>query len=331
VYLLDQVAQYRAPFVVVSDHSGERWHLSGAAEAAADVRKCPTRYVLSDELTTLCTDLAYSKGARVFGCMDLMRIPARRLWIEWAYNPWLTRMTEYGFKGDSSRSAGGRHGILLQASADGLRGSMRSFWSFGPLQSEVYASSVVSHFRLDGPLDRHSPICANGLRVSDADADPDNILPQCFHFELEKTWADYYSSTVTDGEQRRRILSLAVATLAPAVPFVLAFLLLLLSRQGLPLTSSRLEHLNALRSSRGKQPLLDHIEVRAPLFASSPTVSQPELALRIRRGPRLHHVRGHLVRRANQLFWRVPHLRGSAKHGVVQSRTVTWMVDGASV
>src|SRR5262249_37042003 len=158
-----QVAQYQVPFVVVSDQSGERWHLSGAAEAAAEVRRCPTRYVLSDELTTLCTDLAYSKGARVFGCMDLLRIPAQRLWIEWTYNPWLTRMTDYGFKGDSARSSGGRHGILVQAAADGLRGSMRSFWSFGPLQSEVCASSVVSHFRLDGPLDPHSPICANGL------------------------------------------------------------------------------------------------------------------------------------------------------------------------
>jgi hypothetical protein len=30
------------------------------------------------------------------------------------------------------------------------------------------------------------------------------------------------------------------------------------------------------------------------------------------------------VRRGTQIFWRVPHLRGSARSGVVRTRTVTW-------
>jgi hypothetical protein len=33
-------------------------------------------------------------------------------------------------------------------------------------------------------------------------------------------------------------------------------------------------------------------------------------------------VRGHLVRREDRVFWRVPHLRGSAARGMVRSRTV---------
>jgi hypothetical protein len=41
-----------------------------------------------------------------------------------------------------------------------------------------------------------------------------------------------------------------------------------------------------------------------------------------RRGPRLHHVRGHIARRGDKVFWRLPHLRGSARLGVVRSRTV---------
>jgi hypothetical protein len=36
----------------------------------------------------------------------------------------------------------------------------------------------------------------------------------------------------------------------------------------------------------------------------------------------LHHVRGHIVRRGNKVFWRSPHLRGDARLGVVRSRTV---------
>jgi hypothetical protein len=35
-------------------------------------------------------------------------------------------------------------------------------------------------------------------------------------------------------------------------------------------------------------------------------------------------VRGHLVRRGAELFWRVPHLRGNARFGAVRTRTVTW-------
>jgi hypothetical protein len=36
------------------------------------------------------------------------------------------------------------------------------------------------------------------------------------------------------------------------------------------------------------------------------------------------------VRRGSQLFWRVPHLRGSARSGVVRTRTVIWTFDGAT-
>jgi hypothetical protein len=41
-----------------------------------------------------------------------------------------------------------------------------------------------------------------------------------------------------------------------------------------------------------------------------------------RRPPRLHHVRGHLVRREDRVFWRMAHLRGHALEGLVRSRTV---------
>jgi hypothetical protein len=36
----------------------------------------------------------------------------------------------------------------------------------------------------------------------------------------------------------------------------------------------------------------------------------------------MHHVRGHLVRRYNTVFWRRPHWRGHARLGCVRSRSV---------
>ncbi|MBS0419854.1 MAG: hypothetical protein JSR66_19235 [Proteobacteria bacterium] len=318
MYLLDQIAQCRTPFVVVSEN-GSNWRLSGAADAAADIRDCPTRYVLSDDLTTVCTDLAYSKGARVFDCMDLLRIPAKRLWVEWSYRPWVNRMSRYGFKTSSSD---GRFGVLLRSSADGLEGSLRSFWNFGAAQPDVYASSVVSHFRLDGSV----AAGAADMRVYDFESDPDNILSESFRFGFEESWGSYYRSVLSDAEARRKVLLVSMSPMAPAIPFLLAFLLLLLNRDGLPQEPARLGRLNAARGRCGKHALLDHIQVRAPMFARAPTTTSADRGANERRAPRLHHVRGHLVRRADQLFWRVPHLRGSARLGVIQSRTVTWTV-----
>lgn len=113
-----------------------------------------------------------------------------------------------------------------------------------------------------------------------------------------------------------------LGTIALDVPLLLTFCLLLNARTGLPQREPDLERLNRARCRRGKPPLLAHIEARSPLL--------PELrvarsaAAGTRQSPRLHQVRGHLVRRGNQLFWRVPHLRGSARAGTVASRTVIW-------
>ncbi len=79
--------------------------------------------------------------------------------------------------------------------------------------------------------------------------------------------------------------------------------------------------INRKRRAHGRPTLLDHIEVRASLDSiqqSEPGGSEPTG----RQSPRLHHVRGHLVRRDNHIFWRVPHLRGSAARGMVRSRTI---------
>jgi hypothetical protein len=78
--------------------------------------------------------------------------------------------------------------------------------------------------------------------------------------------------------------------------------------------------INRKRLANGRAPLLDHIEVNASLDAVSTGEATGEGSGRL--SPRLHHVRGYLVRRENRVFWRVPHLRGSGARGAVRSRTV---------
>jgi hypothetical protein len=109
---------------------------------------------------------------------------------------------------------------------------------------------------------------------------------------------------------------------------LLAFFLMLNTRSGLPQEPSQLGRLNRARCRSGKVPLLDHIDVRAP-FPCGHVFQASESLPSGRRRPRMHHVRGHIVRRRNELFWRVPHVRGKASGGVLKSRTVTWTFDRA--
>jgi len=89
--------------------------------------------------------------------------------------------------------------------------------------------------------------------------------------------------------------------------------------------------LNRKRLARDRAPLLDHVEVHASLPPETRARNDAsEDMAGVRRPPRLHHVRGHLVRREDRVFWRAPHLRGNALQGSVRSRTVCLSFSQAS-
>jgi hypothetical protein len=332
--LADRVAQCRAPFVVQNEANYALTHLSGASDFAADVAKCPIRYVFNDDLTRLCTALAYSKGARHLDCADLLHVPAQHIWVEWCESAWLSELQRYGMHTDANTAPhAGRRGALIRSSADGRRGLIRSFWSVGETEFDVLASSMEAYFDLDtepgeepaapdqGDLPGPHAICVFDSVHKDVD-----ILRRCFRFRYERSWAIYYQSAMLSPDRAEAVARHALGTIAPDIPMLLAFFLLLSTRTGLPRRTQPLERLNRARLRAGKVPLLDHVEVMSPLMNEN-FGSSGNGAGAGRRAPRLHHVRGHLVRRGSQLFWRVPHLRGSARSGVVQSRTVTWTID----
>jgi hypothetical protein len=328
--LADRIAQCRTPFIVQNTKDGGITHLSGAATFANEILTCPTRYVLCDELTRLCAALAYSKGSTTLSCADLLHVPAERVWIEWCEAPWLAELIRYGFKGDRQSIAGGRRGALIQSSASGRRGLIRAFWATGDSDLEVLASSMEAYFDFDTPAGEEpaAPDASNRSTVSvfDREVGDADILRRCFRFRFERTWGEYYASAALSAEQRQTIALHALGTIAIEVPVILAFLLLLATRPGLPRRPLMLERINRSRSKTGRAPLLPHVEVFAPLIPEYPPSNGRGFSNE-RRSPRLHHVRGHLVRRGSQLFWRVPHLRGNCRAGVVRTRTVTWTLD----
>jgi hypothetical protein len=325
--LVDQVAQSRTPFIAVCSSTGDQTRLSGASDCADVVAGCPIRYVLTDDLTRLCAALAYSKGAQTLSCTDVMRIPAERLWVEWAYAPWRNELDLYGFRPARDKFGnGGRRGAMLTASRDGRRGQVRTFWSTGEAEFGVCASAMLANFDFDAPEPDITCILPRRLRVANGQDDKDSALRRCFDFEFEKSWAHYYERANLSEAKRQIIENHSLSTIALDIPLLLALFLLLNTRSGLPQQQSQLEHLNRSRIRCGKSPLLDHIEVSAP-FPSKYAFARPDSSPCGRRRPRLHHVRGHLVRRRNELFWRMPHLRGNGNTGVLKTRTVTWAFD----
>jgi len=329
VKLIDSVVQYHAPFVVQNDTDGKVTPLNNTADCAALIERCPLRYVLTDNLTRLCADLAYSKGAGTVACADLLHVPAESLWVEWCNEPWQNALEQYGFPlVPSAAQWVGRRGAWIRSSSDGRRGLVRTFWSTDA--ADVLASSVEAYFDFDtGTGEEPEPLDGKqGLagRVFDSERADDDCLARCFRFRYEQSWSEYYGSSGLSGELSSALWRHAVGTIATDIPMLLAFFLLLATRNGLPQRPQLFARLNLRRRQRGKAPLLDHIEVTSPVLPEYCDYQRCAPVLS-RRSPRLHHVRGHLVRRGSQIFWRVPHLRGSSRPGVVHSRTVTWTFD----
>src|SRR5580658_5733321 len=268
--LADHIAQCRTPFIVENPKDGSVTCLNNAAAFAKNIDNCATRYVLSDELTTLCTALAYSKGASTLACADLLHVPAERVWIEWTEAPWRNELARYGFKNPVDSASSGRRGVFIQSTPQGRRGLLRTFWADGESDVNVLSSSMEAYFDFDAGegeepevFDRQqrSSICVSDDAAGDAD-----ILRRCFRFRFERSWQDYYERAQLTSVQATALSHHALGTIAIDIPVLLAFFLLLATRPGLPRRPLMLERLNKARARSGKAPLLEQIEVFAPLL-----------------------------------------------------------------
>jgi hypothetical protein len=311
--LADRIVQCRTQFIVENTKDGSVTHLNGATAFCKEIDSCATRYVMSE-----------------LACADLLHVPAERTWIEWTEAPWLNELARYGFKSPVDAAHSGRRGVLIQSTPQGRRGLFRTFWASGESELNVLSSSMEAYFDFDtqegdepAAFDRgqQSSIC-----VSDNAVERPDILRRCFRFRFERSWQEYYERAQLTSVEAAALAHHAIRTIAIDIPVMLAFLLLLATRPGLPRRPLMLERLNRARAKSGKAALLEQIEVFTPRLPKYQSVgSCRSSASRLPRS--LRHVRGHLVRRGSKLFWRMPHLRGSARGGSIRARTVTWLFD----
>jgi hypothetical protein len=329
MHLLDRVAHCRAPWVLALDRTPvARFEVTGPSRYAARVAGCPLRFVLGDDLTRACAELAFAGGARLAGCLDLLRIPAHQMWIEW--NDEVHQRVIYQCRSAAeydTAASGRRVGVFLQGSADGYVALARTFWvdAAADESSGVNLSPLETHIDLRSEFTETTDIpgvLSGGFaRISDRDDAAMASLFDHVRFRFDESWSAYYRAAAINPGTQRELLHASLATVARDVPLLFAFFLLLSAKDATRSTPVSRAAINRKRQAHGRAPLLDHIEVRASLDAVHDT--DPEGSrLTGRQSPRLHHVRGHLVRREDRVFWRVPHLRGSGSRGMVHSRTV---------
>jgi hypothetical protein len=327
VRLLDHIAQCNVPFLV-RQNCGNVWRLTGAADFSAAVARCPLRYVLSDELVRACVELAYSEGDELSGCLDLVHLPAERLWVEWnelAQREALGGVLPECVPSDEKRLE--RSGVLICAERGGRSASLRTFFLPSVEPREPLVAALETLLELDGggaTAPAEAVLKGGAVSVCDPQSEGVSALLQCARFRLDSAWQRYYESVLAgplDPVQGARVTRLLTSSVAFDIPMLLALFLLMTVRADLVQTTINPERLNRKRARFGRPPLLEHIEVSTPLLmrAAYRNAERPTAA---RSGPRFHHVRGHIVRRRNTVYWRGPHWRGHLRLGQVRSRTV---------
>ena len=297
-------------------------HLPIPSDFAQDVLTCPLRLVLNDDLVRCSTELGFADGDRLAGCSDLIRVPSERLWVEWNDMPRKACLEQIAHLPPTCGVPARRAGALIRAHADGRSGEVRTFWSTP--DERIYCAALVAEFDLDTEIRASDEVSIfdggySGVALLNEPA-IDAMLAH-IRFRFETPWLDYYRAAGLSQSDQVMVLRTALGTSAFDLPMLFALFLLMSAKDGARRRPVNLERLNRSRRAAGKFPLLEHIEVNSSLAGQhSAAGSAPHGDSHSSR--RLHHVRGHLARRGHTIYWRSPHLRGSARLGVIKTRTV---------
>lgn len=298
--LLDQVAQAVHPVSVVHPRLGNIL-LPGAERFASQMGEVGSRLVLQPDVTRTLGGMILSQPDLLTECLDLVRIPARTIWIEW---------DDACLSPETERLAGGpgqRAGILVHGDEAGRAGTLRSFWrsEFG---AEVSAGEL--HFDLDEVVENAAGGCDDELQ---------EVLSHT-RLVMDPLWEAYYRHAAPDTKTMHEAWKVVRSTLWRDMLVLLGYSLMAGMRSELTMEPSDLDRLNRARRKRKVPELLGFVEVGVGLFGRRGPLNGGAGSSSNRSASRLHHVRGHFVRRGDILFWRRPHLRGDVALGPAPTR-----------
>lgn len=295
--LIDRVVN--APAIAeLTDSTGRVHYAPGVGAKAEAIRSCGLRYILDKTASQECMTLVSGANNGLFDPQSpLLRMPSDQFWMEWF--------------GDAVAQP--KVGLLVESDATGRCGSLTGYFQ----DEQGRADKVGLHVEFDlaqAATDRDS----TALVLRHERYQHLNGLLSCATLRVEPLWEAFFIAR--DGHLGAQLLADLGTNCWYFLPVACAFAAMINSDGVLREAPSQLERLNRARRRRGVPALLDHIEVSMQLGQRSGP-SGSGISGRRKRAPRLHHVRGHFVRRAGKTFWRSPHLRGDAEAPAIR-RTV---------
>lgn len=302
MYLYDQVAQSTSE-TRARDAAGRLHRVPGPADFAGRLRDCGVRYVLDDTVRDTCLQLLCVRTDMICLADPCYRLPHETTWIEWTDPP---------PPGSAARPR--RAGVIVCADDGGRSGTMTGICEGN--DAAPWVAQVSFRFDFDREISGDDVLL--GMPIESV-RDPGEAMRLFRHCEIsvDRSWLGYFAAS---GGILRSELEQLVIRSAPDFGMLCAFLLLISLECAAIVPREDLEKLNRARVRAGRPALLEHSDVRLRLAVASGARDGSGDASRS--APRLHPVRGHLVRRAGKTFWRTGHLRGDAARGVVATRTV---------
>jgi hypothetical protein len=270
-----------------------------------EIGNATIRYVLTPDVVAICESLVSDHFDMLSDMTDIVRVGEESMWIE--------RHSELADADGVHR----RIGLLVEADCDGRSGTITVAIEI-PGQPPLVMPHGIA-FDFDGNI----ALSCDGLsqfRITDFASDATRKLASCFAIRLLPGWREYYSLDSRSPEIRKEIMDELARSAMPDGLFLMAFTALLMSRKSFREVPSQLGRLNRARARSGKLELLDHLEVMTHVIAGD-HVGSRSLASE-RRPSRMHHVRGHFVRRGPLLYWRSAHFRGDPDR-MIMRKTVT--------
>jgi len=290
--LVDKVVN-SPPEVELLDGEGRTHRVIGVGAKSDAIKNCPLRYILDPTASDEVGRLVLNESNGLFDpASPLLRLPAETFWLEW-----------FGSPGSYPKA-----GVLVETE-DGRSGTLTGF--FESEQGQPDKVPVCVDFDLSGVVRSGQ---SSDLTIRHNSCLHLNDLLACATARIDPRW-DRYFRTRPPQEYGRNLQELAEYYWF-LLPVACAFAAMLNSPDVLIESRSSLDRLNNARARRGREPLLDHIEISIRL-------GQVREGGGMRSGhqkspPRLHHVRGHFVHRAGKTFWRSAHLRGDAERPIFQ-------------
>jgi hypothetical protein len=256
------------------------------------------RYVLDLPASNACGELIRSGEGLFEADNPLFRMPAETFWVEL-----------FEERAPGAFGANRRLGYLVQAAADGRSGTITPFAETNTGLCRRLPCQMI--FDLRQPMTR--PTGGHSLRNPELPHLAD-LLEHCILYPDREGLKDLRPGS----DASATVLAELAQGTWYALPLLFAFVALLNSPQVVDTRASDLARLNRERIKRGRQPLLDHVEVRLSLGDGTGAGRSDGIGRTV---PRLHFVRGHVVHRDGKTFWRQAHLRGDS-HKAIVSKTV---------